>query len=155
MIRIPPGGNTSLSSRLRHDPTLKFSPTQQSSNTVLAINISFPEYLRPAPASSDVSEIELLEKVSRLYEFIDPELGCSASNSKIIFGSSYLNIERALSDCGIVSGGTILLSPVRRVRRLAESLRSTCTSVKPHRCHRRAHIGAFLGSLSRQDSRLP
>jgi len=77
-----------------------------------AINITFPAYLNPAPASFDVSEPGLLgKKVSRLYELISLKEGFSASNSNLIFGNSYLNNGRTFSDYGIVSGDTILLKP--------------------------------------------
>src|SRR6266702_934854 len=108
LFRLPP---------TRHDPPVQ-SETQQSSDVLQAINISFPAYLRPAPASFDVSEPGLLgKKVSRLYELIDPKVGYSASNSKLIFGNSYLNNERTFSDYGIVSGDTILLNPESRPRK--------------------------------------
>jgi hypothetical protein len=62
-------------------------------------------------ASVTVSEPGLLgKKVSRLYELIDPEIGYSASNSKVSFGSLSLNNEWTFSDYGIVSGNTIQLN---------------------------------------------
>ena len=98
------------------------SQTEQSSDVLQAIVISFPAHLRPRSASFEVSEPGLLGKtVSRLYELIDPQAGYSASNSSFMFGSSYLNNERTFSEYGIISGDTILLNPrpVRgqRVRR--------------------------------------
>ncbi|KAH9175577.1 hypothetical protein EDB89DRAFT_1847434 [Lactarius sanguifluus] len=108
LFKLPP---------IRRDPPVQ-SEAQQSSDVLQAINISFPAYLRPAPASFDVSEPGLLEKkISRLYELIDPKVGYTASNSKFIFGNSYLNNERTFSDYGIVSGDTILLNPVSRPRK--------------------------------------
>ncbi|KAI9453249.1 hypothetical protein BJY52DRAFT_1189714 [Lactarius psammicola] len=109
LFRLPP-------TRRRSPPVQ--SESQQSSDVLQAINISFPAYLRPAPASFDVSEPGLLgKKVSRLYELIDPKVGYSESNSKLIFGNSYLNNERTFSDYGIVSGDTILLNPDSRPRK--------------------------------------
>jgi hypothetical protein len=99
------------------------SQTEQSSNVLQAIVISFPARLRPTPASFEVSEPGLLGKtVSRLYELIDPQAGYSASNSSLMFGNSYLNNERTFSDYGIISGDSILLNPnpirARRARRV-------------------------------------
>lgn len=94
------------------------SQSQQSSEVLQAINIAFPGYMKPTPASFDVSEPELLgKKVSRLYELMDPQVGYSASNSKLIYGNSYMNNERTFGDYGIVSGDTILLSPDSRPRK--------------------------------------
>ncbi|KAH8986038.1 hypothetical protein EDB86DRAFT_2809695 [Lactarius hatsudake] len=108
LFKLPP---------IRRDPSVQ-SEAQQSSDVLQAINISFPAYLRPAPASFDVSEPGLLGKrISRLYELIDPKIGYTASNSKFIFGNSYLNNERTFSDYGIVSGDTILLNPGSRPRK--------------------------------------
>ncbi|KAH8977065.1 hypothetical protein EDB92DRAFT_1958976 [Lactarius akahatsu] len=108
LFKLPP---------IRRDPPVQ-SEAQQSSDVLQAINISFPAYLRPAPASFDVSEPGLLgKKISRLYELIDPKVGYTASNSKFIFGNSYLNNERTFSDYGIVSGDTILLNPGSRPRK--------------------------------------
>ncbi|KAH9033617.1 hypothetical protein EDB85DRAFT_1864331 [Lactarius pseudohatsudake] len=108
LFKLPP---------IRRDPPVQ-SEAQQSSDVLQAINISFPGYLRPAPASFDVSEPGLLgKKISRLYELIDPKVGYTASNSKFIFGNSYLNNERTFSDYGIVSGDTILLNPGSRPRK--------------------------------------
>jgi hypothetical protein len=75
-----------------------------------AINIS-----TPGVTSVTVSEPGLLgKKVSRLYELMAPEVGYSASNSKLYFGSSSLNNEWTISDYGIVSGDTIQLNPQMR-----------------------------------------
>jgi hypothetical protein len=94
------------------------SQTQQSSDMLQAINIAFPDHMKPAPASFDVSEPGLLgKKVSRLYDLIDPKVGYSTSNSKLIYGNSYMNIERTFVDYGIVSGDTILLNPDSRPRK--------------------------------------
>ncbi|KAH9060146.1 hypothetical protein EDB87DRAFT_634524 [Lactarius vividus] len=107
---------------IRRDPPVQYE-AQQSSGVLQAINISFPAYLSPAPASFDISEPGLLgKKVSRVYELIGLKEGFSASNSDLTFGNSFLNIERTFSDYGIVSGDTILLSPkpslrVRRCRK--------------------------------------
>jgi len=71
------------------------SQTQQSSDVLQVINIAFPAHMKPAPASFDVSEPGLLgKKVSHLYDLIDPKMGVSASNSKLICGNSYMNIKR-------------------------------------------------------------
>ncbi|KAI9453251.1 hypothetical protein BJY52DRAFT_1289875 [Lactarius psammicola] len=88
------------------------SETQQSSDVLQAINISFPASRGPTPASFDVSEPGLLgKKVSRIYETIGLKEDYSASNSNLVFGNSYLNNERTFSDYGIVSGDTIMLKP--------------------------------------------
>ena len=85
------------------------SQTQQSGLQV--INISLTAWFMPAPQSFSVSEHGLLKKkVSRLYELIDPNLGFSASNSRLTFRRSRLNIDSAISDYGIVSGDTIHLN---------------------------------------------
>ena len=95
----------------RPDSTV-LSQTEQSSDVLQAIVISFPAHLRPGSASFEVSEPGLLGKtVSRLYELFDPQAGYSASNSSFMFGSSYLNNERTFSEYGIISGDTILLNP--------------------------------------------
>jgi hypothetical protein len=100
----------------RPPPTRPDSPdqsqTEQSSDVLQAIVISFPSNLNSTPTSIDVSEPGLLgKKVSRLYELIDPQAGYSASNSSLIFGNAYMNYERTLSDYGIISGDTIFLNP--------------------------------------------
>ena len=83
-----------------------------------AINIAFPAHMRPPPASFDVSEHGLLgKKVSRLYDLIDPKVGYSASNSKLIYNNSYMNMELTFADYGIVSGDTILINPDSRPRK--------------------------------------
>lgn len=128
---LPPHPSPQLSLRdrisIRPPPTRPDSPvpsqTEQSSDMLQAIVISFPAHLRPMSASFEVSELGLLgNTVSRLYELIDPQAGYSASNSNLMFGNSYLNNERTFSDYGIISGDTVLLipKPIRgqRVRRL-------------------------------------
>ena len=69
-------------------PTRPGSPvrpqTEQSSDVLQAIIISFPANLKSTPTSIDVSEPGLLWKVSRLYELIDSQAGYSASNSSLI-----------------------------------------------------------------------
>ena len=112
----------------RREPFFRLSPardnppaqseTQQSSEVLQAINITFPSYMKPPPATFDVSELGLLgKKVSRLYELMDPQVGYSASNSRLIYRNSYMNTERTFSDYGLVSGDTILLSPQTRPRK--------------------------------------
>ena len=102
-------------------PTRPDSPvqpqTEQSSDVLQAIIISFPANLKSTPTSIDVSEPGLLWKVSRLYELIDSQAGYSASNSSVIFGNAYLNYERTLSGYGIISGDTVLLNPKRVCRK--------------------------------------
>ena len=102
----------------RPSPPVQYQTQQQPSDVLQAINIGFPAYIRPAPASFDVSEPGLLgKKVSRLYELIDPKAGYSASNSKLIYGNSYMNLERTFADYGMVSGDTVLLNPDSRPRK--------------------------------------
>jgi hypothetical protein len=84
--------------------------SQTEQPVLQAINIS-----TPGVTSVTVSEPGLLgKKVSRLYELMAPEVGYSASNSKLYFGSSSLNNEWTISDYGIVSGDTIQLNPQMR-----------------------------------------
>ena len=86
------------------------SQTQQSE--LQTVTISFPQYMTPSNPPFAIGESGLLgKKVSRLYELIDPRLGYTASNSMLSFANSPLNIERTISDYGIKSGDTILLSP--------------------------------------------
>jgi hypothetical protein len=74
--------------------------------------------MKPQPATFAVSEPGLLgKKVSRLYELMDPQVGYSASNSRLIYRNSYMNNERTFADYGIVSGNTILLNPQTRPRK--------------------------------------
>jgi hypothetical protein len=110
----PPG----LSSPLPSRPAPKSSrrerrsrqPPTRTDLPVQSIKISFSGWFVPV-ASVTVSEPGLLgKKVSRLYELIDPEIGYSASNSKVSFGSLSLNNEWTFSDYGIVSGNTIQLN---------------------------------------------
>jgi hypothetical protein len=101
----------------RREPFFQ-SKTEKSNEELQAINIAFPEHMKPTPASFDVSEPGLLKKkVSRLYDLMDPQVGYSASNSKLIYGNSYMNNERTFADYGIVSGDTILLNPISRPRK--------------------------------------
>jgi hypothetical protein len=88
------------------------SQAEQPSDVLQAIVISFPTYLRATHGSFDVCEPGLLgKKVSRLYDFVDPQTVYSASNSTFKFGNSYLSNERTLSDYGIISGDTVMLNP--------------------------------------------
>jgi hypothetical protein len=102
----------SIRPRPTRPDSLVQSQAEQSSDVLQAIVISFPTYLRATHMSFDVSEPGLLgKKVYRLYDFIDPQADYSASNSTFIFGNSYLNNERTLSDYGIISGDTVMLKP--------------------------------------------
>jgi hypothetical protein len=125
---LPPHPSPQDHVSIEPPPTRLDSPvpshTEQSSNVLQAIVISFPAHLRPTSASFEVCEPGLLAKtVSRLYELIDPQAGYSVSNSSLMFGNSYLNNGRTFSDYGIISGDTILLNPKpirdQRVRRPA------------------------------------
>ena len=110
----PVGPSSSRPPRTRRDLPVQ-SSTEQS--VLQTINISFPAWFTPTP-SFTVSEPGLLrKKVSRLYELFDPNLGYSASNSDLTFGSSPLNNESTISEYGIVSGDTIVLNPEMMVRK--------------------------------------
>ncbi|KAF8271149.1 hypothetical protein EI94DRAFT_614301 [Lactarius quietus] len=84
----------------------------QSQQSVLeAIVISFPAFFPAPPAPFTVREPGLLDqKVSRLFELIDPRFGFSASNSTLNFGDLPLNNGRTFSDYGIASGDTVQLN---------------------------------------------
>lgn len=110
--QLSPRGHVSIRPPTTRTDSPVLSQTEQSSDVLQAIVISFPAHLRLTSASFEVSEPGLLGKtVSRLYELIDPQAGYSASNSSLMFGCSYLNNERTFSDYGIISGDTILLNP--------------------------------------------
>ena len=105
--------STSRSSHKKKKKRSGLPAQSQSQQSVLqAINISLTGMFlfAPTPQFFSVSEPGLLgNKVSRIYELIDPKLGYSASNSALTFGSSRLKNERTISDYGIVSGDTIFL----------------------------------------------
>ncbi|KAF8264814.1 hypothetical protein EI94DRAFT_1737575 [Lactarius quietus] len=113
----PPRRVPFSSAPTRPNPPVQAQP-EQSSEVLQAINIVYPAYMKPTPASFDVSELGLLgKKVSRLYELMDPQVGYTASNSKLIYENAYMNNERTFADYGIVSGDTILLNPDSRPRK--------------------------------------
>ena len=81
-----------------------------------SVIVSFPAF-SPAPlARFNVSELGLLrKKVSRVYDFLDPQYGYSASNSTLVFQDSPLNTELTFLDHGIVNGDVIQLEQMMMV----------------------------------------
>ena len=97
-------------------PPVQPQKTPQPALRRQSVIVSFPAF-SPAPlARFNVSELGLLrKKVSRVYDFLDPQYGYSASNSTLVFQDSPLNTELTFLDHGIVNGDVIQLEQMMMV----------------------------------------
>ena len=97
-------------------PPVQPQKTPQPALRRQSVIVSFPAFSLAPLARFNVSELGLLrKKVSRVYDFLDPQYGYSASNSTLTFQSLPLNTELTFSDYGIVDGDTIQLDQEIRI----------------------------------------